>query len=1251
MDDAIHSNTTPAKLSGYFAIAVGVTVVLGWLFEIAPLKSVLPGFVTMKANTAFGFILAGLALVLLADSSYSTWARRLALVCAGAVALLGLLTLCQYLFSINLGIDQLFFHEPAGMVGTLSPGRMAPMTAIDFLLLGFALLLAQLPRASRPMQELALFIGLMGMVALMGYLYGANALIGIGQYTQMAVHTATLFIVMSIGVLALYPSSGMMALVTGATHGGWLVRLLWSFAIMIPVLIGWLRIQGERSGYYESSLGVAMMMMILILMLMALIWWSAQTMNEYEVRHIKVNAQMRASELSYRRLFESAQDGILILNADTGVIVDVNPYLTDMLGCTHEELLGKRLWQIGAFADIVANEAAFLELQQKEDVRYENLPLETKDGRSINIEFVSNVYAVNHEQVIQCNIRDITERVSAEARRVLAMQVLATLNRSNDITLLVKDILSLIKEATGIEAIGIRLHEGDDFPYYETDGLPDSFLETERYLCARDGAGEIIPDAAGNPLLECMCGNVLCGRVNPQLPFFTEGGSFWTNSTRELLATTSEADLQAHTRNRCNAEGYESVALIPLSSGADIIGLLQLNDHRSGVFTEETIKSLEKVGASISIVVARKRMIDKVRESEVRFRTLANSGQALIWTSKLDKACDYFNDIWLQFTGRTLEQELGDGWVEGVHPEDLDRCIKTYVTAFDKHEAFSMEYRLRHASGEYRWLQDDGTPRYDSTGNFRGYIGHCLDITASKRVEAEIHASRDLLHTIIESAPIRVFWKDTESRYLGCNSVFARDAGLSCPEELIGKDDYQLRWRDQAELYHADDRLVMETNTPKLGFEESQTTPDGHPIWLRTSKVPLCNAEGSVMGLLGMYEDITEHKRAEEEHEKLEVQLRQQQRLEIVGQLAAGVAHDFNNLLTGITGFTRFAIDSVSEGSQVKEDMEEVLKLAKRAADLTHQLLAFSRRQPQKPVELHINGLVSELAKMLGRVLGDHLKLQFELEATNDLVKLDPGQFEQVLVNLAVNARDAMPNGGALTIETANVKLDEEYTHVHAGMLPGPYVMLAVSDTGCGMDAETLSHMFEPFYTTKGVGQGTGLGLATVYGIIKQHGGNISVYSEEGEGSTFKVYLPQVKNETEVIATTPAVASFIGNETILVVEDDATVREVVRRNLSALGYQVFTAALPSLAEAVLEEHGDEITLLLTDIRMPECNGPQLYEALHKRYLRLRVLYMSGYTVNAIVDHDIIDLDAPYIQKPFTAEKLGEMVRYVLDGLR
>ncbi|MEI7832744.1 MAG: ATP-binding protein, partial [bacterium] len=350
----------------------------------------------------------------------------------------------------------------------------------------------------------------------------------------------------------------------------------------------------------------------------------------------------------------------------------------------------------------------------------------------------------------------------------------------------------------------------------------------------------------------------------------------------------------------------------------------------------------------------------------------------------------------------------------------------------------------------------------------------------------------------------------------------------------------------------------------------------------------------------------------------------------------------------GISGFTQFAHDDAPKGSALREELAEVLTLAKRAADLTHQLLAFSRRQPLQPVVLNVNDVVRESMKMLQRLLGEHLLLEVNLAAELDMVKVDPGQFEQVLVNLAVNARDAMQAGGQLTIETANVVLDEVYAASHLGTQPGAYVMLAVSDSGTGIDAAVIERIFEPFFSTKGVGKGTGLGLSTVYGIVKQHGGNIWVYSEPGMGTTFKVYLPRVLEDvTRDVVFVPTPSS--GIETILLVEDSDAVLRVTLRNLETLGYTVFTATRPSEADAVLQAHGDAIDLLLTDVVMPEQNGRQLYEAALARFPRLRVLYMSGYTSDAIVHDGVLDPDTPFMEKPFTIDTLARKVREALMG--
>ena len=837
----------------------------------------------------------------------------------------------------------------------------------------------------------------------------------------------------------------------------------------------------------------------------------------------KTEATLRESEQRYRRLFESAKDGILILDAATGMIVDVNPFLIELLGYTHEQFLGKKIWDIGSFADIIANEEAFVVLQRERYVRYEHLPLESNNGSSIDVEFVSNVYEVDGLKVIQCNIRDISARVAAESRRELSIQVLAILNRTNDITQMIKDILLCIKQASGMEAVGLRLHDGDDFPYFETNGFPDSFVELERYLCTRDGNDAVNRDADGHPELACMCGNILRGRVDAQLPFFTAGGSFWSNNTTALLASTTAEERQADTRNRCNGAGYESVALIPLHSGTEIIGLLQLNDHRPGMFTLEQVQFLEGIGASIGVALARRRMADELASEKRLLKTLINTIPDAVYTLDLQGRITLAN--------RTAQSITGD-------------------------------------------IVDDEQP---------GHTAHEL-----------------------------------------------------FPPEI-------------AERLMADIHTVVSSGEPLLNREEILVDLQGNTRWMLESKVPLKNTDGQVVGVVGIAHDITQRKQEEAQRIELEEQLRQQQRLEIVGQLAAGVAHDFNNLLTGITGFTQFAHDDLPTGTAARQDLEEVLALARRAADLTRQLLAFSRRQTLQTVNINLNQQVGDMLKMLGRLIGEHIDLVFHPAADLGAVNADVGQIEQVLVNLVVNARDAMVGGGKLTISTGNVELDEDYASNHLGTLPGQYVMLAVVDNGCGMDASILEHIFEPFYSTKGVGKGTGLGLATVYGIVKQHGGNIWVYSEVGTGTTFKVYLPRIIDEMSNESAPVPAELITGTETILIVEDNAAVLEVTRRVLERHGYRVLTAALPTRATEILDEHGDDIELLLTDIVMPEYSGRELFQTAQAKYPHLQVLYMSGYTDDAIIHHGILDEGTPFIQKPFTSDALLRMVRAALKG--
>ncbi|HKY21459.1 MAG TPA: response regulator [Vicinamibacterales bacterium] len=448
--------------------------------------------------------------------------------------------------------------------------------------------------------------------------------------------------------------------------------------------------------------------------------------------------------------------------------------------------------------------------------------------------------------------------------------------------------------------------------------------------------------------------------------------------------------------------------------------------------------------------------------------------------------------------------------------------------------------------------------------------------------------------------------------------------------DRIHPDDRE-RVRTEAQRHHPDWTILYRTNWP-----------DGTLHWISETGRTFFDESGTPIRAAGISMDVTERQHLEEEN-------RQSQKVEAIGQLAGGIAHDFNNLLTAIQGYAELLCDDLGAESPHQRDLREIRMAADRAASLTRQLLAFSRRQILNPRLIDLRESLRGLESMLNRLIGEHITVTLRMADKLACVKADPGQIEQVILNLALNARDAMPDGGSLLLEVATVELDNAYGRRHISVLPGHYVMLAVSDTGVGMDSATQRRIFEPFFTTKPEGRGTGLGLSTVYGIVKQSGGYIWVYSEPGKGTTFKVYLPSVDEPADETSEAVVLDVLTGTETVLVVEDEPGVRELVRKVLERHGYVVLLAASPHEALETAQRHDGPIHLLATDVVMPEMSGQALARQVAGSRPQMRVLYMSGYTDNAIVHHGVLHPDTPFLQKPFTPQALARKVRMVLDS--
>ena len=904
------------------------------------------------------------------------------------------------------------------------------------------------------------------------------------------------------------------------------------------------------------------------------------------------------------------------------------------------------------------------------------------------------------------------------------------------------------------------------------------------------------------------------------------------------------------------------------------------------------LESSRIVGCVITLtdITERKLRAHAIERSERRLQKLIEEGSDVFLVLDRNAKLRYRSAAGQRLTGWSDEEVFGQPLTNFVVPEDLATARDAIARSLSHpDQSIRVELGLRHQDGSRVDMEVRGRNLLEDP-DVQGIVVAARDITAQRRSREAQRESNQVLESIVNAIPVRVFWKDKDLVYLGCNAIFARDAGVATPEEIVGKDDYQLGWHDQAELYRSDDREVIETGNAKSLVEELQTTPDGGSITLLTSKMPLRDSGGAIRGVIGTYLDITERKRSElalhasevryrrlfeaakdgifildadtaeivdvnpylcdllglsredvvgqkiwelvpfrdvlasklnfRELQRLEYiryedlplltadgreiavefvsnvyeiddekviqcnvrditerkksaeetarlvwaveqsaesivmtdsqgqivyvnpaferisgwtreeavgenprilksgrqddafyrkmwqtlsrgeswsgclvnrrkdgslfeeeatisplrdatgvivnyvavkrdvtrekalqqQLFQAQKMEAVGCLASGVAHDFNNLLGVIVGYGELVQSGLSDGDPLRDDVAQILKAADRATSSTRQLLVFGRKQVAQLRVLDLNAIVSSSEKMLKRLLGEEIELVSQLGANLGKVNADPGQLEQVLMNLALNARDAMPEGGEIIVETRNRDLEADFAEAHSPIQPGRYVQLSFSDSGVGMDAATKARVFEPFFTTKEAGKGTGLGLSTVYGIVHQSGGYVWLYSEVGLGTTFKVYLPRIEDEVQEPAADDLQDALPrGVETVLLVEDEAALRTLIQRVLEASGYSVLVAHDGIEALQIARTHVGPIQLLLTDVIMPGLSGPKLAELAAPVQPDMKVLYVSGYGGDQLTRQGLTGPKVPLLTKPFGPRAVLRRVRKALDG--
>jgi two-component system, cell cycle sensor histidine kinase and response regulator CckA len=727
-----------------------------------------------------------------------------------------------------------------------------------------------------------------------------------------------------------------------------------------------------------------------------------------------------------------------------------------------------------------------------------------------------------------------------------------------------------------------------------------------------------------------------------------------TSGQSVLVPRLAERTEKSAERERWQGLGLHSVLLVPLQVQGRPIGVLTLSRYRpeSPPFDDSDLELAQNLADHAGLAIDNARLYAEAAEArlaaERAYQAAHRSEEARRQFLEASPIARYVvdaetlkvlevNAAALALYGYERDEFLSLDLGALRHPDDQQRLAGILKAAGDDHTTGL----ARHRRKDGKLIHVEGSSQLSTLHGRPARFVVVSDETKRVQAELERDESEQRLRRTLDNMQEGYTIMSRDLRYLYMNRAGAEQTHLT-REQLLGHSPLELYPGFEGSRIHLALARAVETGERQRVEEEFQHA-DGELGYFDLNIQPVPE------GLVVLSIDQTERRRAEKRRDSLEEQLRQAQKMEAVGRLAGGIAHDFNNVLSVILGYAEELAVEMAPSDPHREDVREIHGAAERAAQLTKQLLMFSRQQMVEPKVLDLNVVVASMDRMLGRALGEEVEVAILPGKELGRIRADRGNIEQVIMNLIVNARDAMPSGGRLTIETSNVLVDEAFVREHLGSEPGPYVVLAVTDSGVGMDQATRAHIFEPFFSTKALGKGTGLGLSTVFGIVQRCGGGVWVYSEPGRGTTFKIYLPRVDAEPEALRPTLPPVELSGTETVLLVEDEVPLRLVAKRILERLGYRVLVAESPGEAAPLCESHDGPIQLLLTDVVMPLVSGPELAARLSSLRPGLKVLFMSGYTDGSIDAHGVIERGAAFLQKPFTSELLAHKVRSVLDG--